>query len=151
MGCGVNESVILLVEDNPSDVGLTRRAFRKNRLPTTLVVAGDGQEALDYLFATGPHAGRDSAVQPALILLDLRLPLVDGLSVLRRIRSELRTRTIPVVVLTTSTEESDIQAAYTLGANSYIRKPVDYTEFVEAVNQMGLYWLVLNQPPPKTR
>ena len=147
----MDDKTILLVEDNPSDVELTRRAFKKNSILNDLVVARDGQEALDYLFTTGPYAGRDPAIQPVLILLDLKLPKVDGLAVLQRIRNEPRTRMIPVIVLTTSNDAADIQAAYTVGANSYIRKPVDFTDFVDVVNQLGTYWLVLNQPPPKMR
>ena len=139
---------ILLVEDNPSDVALTRRALARRHVANDLIVARDGEEALDYLFATGPHAGRDGRVQPAVILLDLRLPKIDGLTVLERIRADERTRMIPVVVLTTSDEASDLETAYALGGNSYIRKPVDFEQFVEAISHLGLYWLVLNEPPP---
>jgi two-component system response regulator len=139
---------ILLVEDNPSDVNLTKRAFEKKNLANALVVAKDGQEALDYLFGTGPHAGRDLADPPACILLDLSLPKVDGVTVLQTIKSDARTRMIPVIVLTSSNEPQDLKACYGLGTNSYIRKPVDFDEFVEAVSHLGLYWLVLNEPPP---
>jgi two-component system response regulator len=139
---------ILLVEDNPSDVDLTKRAFEKKNLANPLVVAHDGQEALDYLLATGPHAGREVADLPACILLDLKLPKVDGVTVLQTIKADERTRMIPVIVLTSSNEPQDIKACYGLGTNSYIRKPVDFDEFVEAVSHLGLYWLVLNEPPP---
>jgi two-component system response regulator len=139
---------ILLVEDNPSDVDLTKRAFEKKNLANPLVVAHDGQEALDYLWATWPHAGREVADLPACILLDLKLPKVDGVTVLRTIKADERTRMIPVIVLTSSNEPQDIKACYGLGTNSYIRKPVDFDEFVEAVSHLGLYWLVLNEPPP---
>ena len=140
--------VILLVEDNPSDVDLTKRAFEKKHLANTLVVARDGQDALDYLFGAGAYAGRDVADPPACILLDLKLPKVDGVTVLQTIKSDQRTRMIPVIVLTSSNELRDLKACYGLGTNSYIRKPVDFDEFVEAVSHLGLYWLVLNEPPP---
>jgi len=143
------DGTILLVEDNPSDIDLTRRAFERNRIGNELIVAQDGQEALDYLFGTGAHEGRDTSEQPQVILLDLKLPIVDGLEVLRRIRADDRTRRLPVVILTSSTEERDRAAGYDLGANSYIRKPVDFEQFTEAVRELGLYWLVLNEPPPK--
>jgi CheY-like chemotaxis protein len=143
--------VILLVEDNPSDVGLTRRALARSHIANDLVVAEDGQEALDYLFAGGNYAGRDVSDTPALILLDLKMPRVDGLEVLRQIRADERTRRLPVVILTTSKEEQDVAQSYDRGANSYIRKPVDFTQFVEAVERLGLYWLVLNEPPPPTK
>lgn len=139
---------ILLVEDNPSDVALTQRALAKSRIANELVVAGDGQEALDYLFGTGVYADRAPCDLPALILLDLNLPRVDGLEVLRRIRAGERTRRLPVVVLTTSREEHDVAQSYDLGANSYIRKPVDFTQFVQSVEHLGLYWLVMNETPP---
>ena len=139
---------ILLVEDNPSDVDLTKRAFEKRNLVNTLVVARDGQEALDYLFGAGAYAGRDVVDVPACILLDLKLPKVDGVTVLQTIKSDQRTRMIPVIVLTSSNEPRDLKACYGLGTNSYIRKPVDFDEFVEAISQLGLYWLVLNEPPP---
>ncbi|HZI23309.1 MAG TPA: response regulator [Gemmatimonadales bacterium] len=138
---------ILLVEDNPDDEALTRRALAKNNIQNEIVVARDGAEALDCLFGTGAHAGQPMA--PEIVLLDLKLPKVDGLEVLRRIRAEPRTRLLPVVILTSSREERDIVNGYGLGANSYIRKPVDFGQFVEAVRQLGLYWLVLNEPPPK--
>ncbi len=138
---------ILLVEDNPDDEALTRRALAKNNIQNAIVVARDGAEALDCLFGTGAHVG--SPMAPEIVLLDLKLPKVDGLEVLRRIRTEPRTRLLPVVILTSSREERDIVTGYGLGANSYIRKPVDFSQFVEAVRQLGLYWLVLNEPPPK--
>jgi len=142
---------ILLVEDNPSDVALTQRALAKNAIKNPLVVAEDGQQALDYLLGAGAHAGRDAGDTPILILLDLKLPRVDGLEVLRRVRAEGRTRRIPVVILTSSSEEADIAAGYDLGTNSYIRKPVDFHQFAEVIKQLGLYWLVVNEPPPKAR
>jgi CheY-like chemotaxis protein len=139
---------ILLVEDNPSDIELTRRAFEKSRVTNDLIVVEDGQEALDYLFGTGGAADAEAAPKPAIILLDLKLPRVDGLEVLRRIRANPKTRRLPVVILTTSKEERDIAASYDLGANSYIQKPVDFVRFAEAVEQLGLYWLLFNEPPP---
>ncbi len=138
---------ILLVEDNPDDEALTRRALMRNRIANPLVVAHDGIEALDYLFATGRYADRDFRIQPQIILLDLKLPRLDGLEVLKRIRMDDRTRLLPVAVLSTSLEDSDVQTSYRLGANSYIRKPVDFEQFIEAVRQLGMYWLVLNVPP----
>jgi CheY-like chemotaxis protein len=144
--------IILLVEDNPSDVGLTRRALEKSHIVNELVVAEDGQEALDYLLGSNPLKGPKTDELPALILLDLKLPKVDGLQVLRQIRADYRTSRLPVVILTTSNEEQDIARSYDLGANSYIRKPVDFIQFVEAVQNLGLYWLVMNEPaPPKKR
>ena len=140
---------ILLVEDNPDDVELTLRAFRKSKIANEIVVAHDGVEALDYLFATGDHAGRDNSTLPQLVLLDLKLPRIDGLQVLERIRANPKTKLMPVVILTSSTEEPDLKTGYSLGANSYIRKPVDFQEFVVAVSRIGLYWLLLNQPPPE--
>jgi len=137
---------ILLVEDNPDDEALTLRAFNKNRINNPVVVARDGVEALDYLFGTGAHAGRDVSVMPAVILLDLKLPRIDGLEVLRRIRANERTSLLPVVILTTSKEQQDIYEGYSLGANSYIHKPVDFEKFIHAVGQLGVYWLVLNEP-----
>jgi len=143
---------ILLVEDNPSDVGLTRRALEKGHIANELIVAEDGQEALDYLLGSGPLTGPKMNELPALILLDLKLPRVDGLQVLRRIRADERTSRLAVVILTTSSEEDDIAQSYDLGANSYIRKPVDFKQFAEAVRHLGLYWLVMNEPaPPKSR
>jgi len=139
--------IILMVEDNPSDVALTQRALAKSRITNELVVAEDGQEALDYLFATGKHTGRDVSDIPTLVLLDLKLSGIDGLEVLRQIRLDPRTRRLPVVIMTTSKEEQDVSQSYDLGANSYIRKPVDFDQFVEAVQQLGLYWLVLNEAP----
>jgi len=144
----MNSKSILLVEDNPSDVMLTRRALERGHIANPLVVAEDGQEALDYLWGAGAHTGRDISEFPALTLLDLRLPKVPGLEVLRRIRSDSRTHRLPVVILTSSREEQDIAAGYDLGVNSYIRKPVDFTQFAEAIEQLGLYWLVLNEQPP---
>jgi len=143
-----DDKVILLVEDNPDDEALTLRAFRKNNILNPVVVARDGAEALDYLFGSGSHAGRDTRQQPQIVLLDLKLPKIDGLEVLRQLRADPRTRMQPVVILTTSNEERDIISSYQLGANSYIRKPVDFEQFMEAVRQLGLYWLVLNVPPP---
>jgi CheY-like chemotaxis protein len=142
---------VLLVEDNPSDIALTRRALEKSRISNPLLVVEDGVDALDYLFGKGAHAGRDPTDFPALILLDLNLPRVDGLSVLKQLRADPRTRRAPVVVLTTSTEEQDLARSYDLGVNSYIRKPVDFSQFAHAVEQLGLYWLVLNEPPPKPK
>ena len=139
---------ILVVEDNPDDEALTLRAFRKNNIKNNVIVAHDGAEALDYLFATGAHIGRNIADLPQVVLLDLKLPKVDGLEVLRRIRSDERTRLLPVVILTSSKEERDVIEGYRLGANSYVRKPVNFDEFIEAARQLGLYWLLLNQAPP---
>ena len=140
------EHPILLVEDNPDDEALTLRAFSKNKIRNPVVVARDGVEAIDYLFATGPHAGRDKSVMPALVLLDLKLPRMDGLEVLRRLRADEHTALLPVVVLTTSREVQDIHEAYRLGANSYIRKPVNFDAFIKAVEQISAYWLSLNEP-----
>jgi CheY-like chemotaxis protein len=144
----MQKKVILLVEDNPSDIGLTKRAFEKNHIQNELVVAEDGQEALDYLFGAGPYAGRDISIMPALILLDLKLPKVDGLEVLRRVRGHELAKRLPVVILTSSREEHDVAVSYDLGANSYIRKTLDFQQFAEAVRALDLYWLVLNEPPP---
>jgi two-component system, response regulator len=140
-------TIILLVEDNPDDVELTLRAFRKSKILNEIVVVTDGVEALDYLFTTGAHAGRDPTRVPEVVLLDLKLPKIGGLEVLRRLRADERTRRIPVVILTSSSEERDIVSSYDLGANSFVRKPVDFAQFVEAARQLGLYWLVMNQPP----
>lgn len=140
--------MILLVEDNRDDEALTLRALKKNNIKNEVVVAHDGVEALDYLFGTGSYAGRDLTEMPQVILLDLKLPRVDGLEVLRRLRADERTRLLPVVILTSSNEDQDRINGYGLGANSYVRKPVDFAQFVEAVRQLGLYWLILNQPPP---
>jgi CheY-like chemotaxis protein len=139
------EKIILLVEDNPDDEALTIRALKKNNILNEVVVAHDGVEALDYLFGTGVYASRDIGVMPQVILLDLKLPKIDGLEVLKRLRADERTKLLPVVVLTTSKEQKDIVESYSLGANSYVRKPVDFIEFSEAVRQLGLYWLLLNE------
>jgi two-component system response regulator len=144
----VNNNVILLVEDNPDDEALTIRALTRNNIRNDLVVVRDGVQALDWLFCTGAYAGRTPQV-PSMILLDLKLPKIDGLEVLRRVRASEQMRCAPVVILTSSREEQDVIAGYRLGANSYIRKPVDFAQFVEAVRQLGLYWLVLNEPPPR--
>lgn len=143
-----NEKTILLVEDNPSDIELTKRALQKEHILNEIIVAEDGQEALDYLFGTGKYSGRDISKMPTLILLDLKLPLVDGLEVLKQIRADERTRRLLVVILTSSREEQDLIKGYDLGANSYICKPVDFNQFVEAVKYLGLYWLVINETPP---
>jgi two-component system response regulator len=147
----MNGKVILLVEDNPDDEALTLRALRKNNIKNEVVVARDGAEALEYLFAAGAHSGRDVRDPPQVILLDLKLPKVDGLEVLRRLRADERTRLFPVVILTSSKEERDVIESYHLGANSYIRKPVDFVQFTAAVQQLGLYWLLLNECPPPGR
>ncbi|MBI4319889.1 MAG: response regulator [Chloroflexi bacterium] len=144
----MEDQIILLVEDNADDIDLTMRALQKNRILNEVAVAEDGAKALDYLFGTGAYAGRDASVVPALILLDLKLPRVDGLEVLRRIRADQRTELLPVVILTSSREVQDLIEGYRLGANSYIRKPVDFAQFSEAVGYLGLYWLVLNIAPP---
>jgi two-component system, response regulator len=144
----MSEKIILLVEDNANDEMLTLRAFQKNNFLNRVVVARDGVEALDYLFGAGAYAGRDPSEHPRVILLDLKLPQVDGLEVLRQLRGDPRTRRIPVVVLTSSCEERDLVVSYDLGANSFIRKPVDFDQFVEAVRHLHFYWMVLNEPPP---
>jgi CheY-like chemotaxis protein len=145
------DRVILLVEDNPDDEVLTLRALKQNNIKNTIIIARDGAEAVDYLFGQGGHAGRDVTVMPELVLLDLKLPKLDGVEVLRRIRADNRTTLIPVVILTSSKEERDLINSYKNGANSYIRKPVDFTQFIESVKQLGLYWLVLNEPPTERR
>ncbi|MBI3910286.1 MAG: response regulator [Armatimonadetes bacterium] len=146
----MDKKTILLVEDNPDDEMLTVRALRRSNVLNEVVVAHDGAEALDYLFGAGVCSGRDPSQTPELILLDLKLPKIDGLEVLRRLRADARTKILPVVILTSSNEERDLVGAYTQGANSYIRKPVDFAQFADAVQQLGLYWLVLNEPPPAT-
>ena len=144
----MSQPVILLVEDNPDDELLTVRAFAKSRIANEVVVVRDGVEALEWLFSTGEHAKRDATIVPEVVLLDLKLPRLDGLEVLKRIRADARSALLPVVVMTSSTEDEDVVKSYQLGANSYIRKPVEFDRFAEAVNNLGLYWLVLNQRPP---
>jgi two-component system response regulator len=144
----MKNQVIMLVEDNPDDEALTVRALRKNKVVNEIVVARDGVQAIEYLFCEGAHAGRDNKDMPQVVLLDLKLPKLDGLEVLRRLRSDPRTKLSPVVILTSSNEEQDRMTGYGLGANSYVRKPVDFDQFVIAATQLGLYWLVLNEPPP---
>jgi two-component system response regulator len=143
-----NDRVILLVEDNAKDEALTLRALKKSNVVNPIVVARDGVEALDYLFARGAHASRDPAAMPQIVLLDLKLPKIDGLEVLKALRADERTKLLPVVVLTSSLEEQDLITSYSLGVNSYVRKPVDFVEFIEAVRQLGLFWLVMNQTAP---
>jgi len=145
----MENKIILLVEDNPDDEELTQLALQEGNVLNHVIVARDGVEALDYLFATGAYVGRDRSGMPELILLDLKLPKVDGMEVLRRLRADERTKLLPVVILTSSVEEQDLLKGYSLGANSYVRKPVDFVQFAEAVRQLRLYWLVLNQPPPR--
>ncbi len=144
----VQKNILLLVEDNPDDEELTLLAFEQSQIAHEVVVARDGVEALDYLFGTGIYADRDMSTMPALILLDLQLPRINGLEVLQRLRSDQRTKLLPVVILTTSNEQQDLINSYHLGCNSYLRKPVDYNQFVTAVQQLGMYWLLLNEPPP---
>jgi two-component system response regulator len=144
----MHTKVILLIEDNQDDEELALLAFRKSNIANDVVVARDGAEALDYLLGTGAHAGRDPEALPQVVLLDLKLPKIDGLEVLKRLRADPRTRRLPVVVLTSSREEQDLIESYDLGANSYVRKPVDFTQFAEAVRQLQIYWLVLNEAPP---
>jgi len=144
----MEDKMILIVEDNPDDEELTIRALRKNNIGNRLVVVRDGAEALDFLFCTGVYAERNPHDLPQTILLDLKLPKVDGLEVLKRIRADERTSLLPVVILTSSNEERDLLQSYKNGANSYVRKPVDFTEFLDAARQLGLYWLVLNEAPP---
>jgi two-component system response regulator len=143
--------IILLVEDNPDDARLTLRAFKRNNMANPIVVVGDGVEALDFLFARGIYAERAGKPLPMLIILDLKLPRLDGLGVLKAVRGDERTKLIPVVVMTSSKEEQDLVHSYALGANSYVRKPVDFTEFLEAVRVVGVYWLMMNQPPPERK
>jgi two-component system, response regulator len=144
----VSEGIILLVEDNPDDEVLTLRAIKKKRIANPVVVVRDGREALDYLFGEGAYHDRDLRDLPAVVLLDLKLPKVDGLEVLHILRSNPLTRLVPIVVLTTSNEEQDIVKSYSFGANSYVRKPVDFEQFTQAVGQLGMYWLLINEPPP---
>ena len=145
----MSQKWILLVEDNPDDEALTLRALHKSKIANRIDIARDGVEALDYLFCTGSHAERNPQDLPQVILLDLKLPKINGLEVLRRIRAEARTRMLPVVILTSSKEDQDMATAYSNGANSYVRKPVDFNQFVDAIGQLGLYWLVLNEVPPR--
>jgi CheY-like chemotaxis protein len=145
-GNGGNKT-ILLVEDNPDDEALAIRALKRHHIGNEIVVAHDGVEALDYLFGTGIYAGRDVKIKPTVVLLDLKLPRIDGLEVLQRLRQDTRTRIVPVVVMTTSSEEQDRIDSYQLGCNSFIRKPVDFMQFSEAIRQLGMYWLLLNEPP----
>jgi two-component system, response regulator len=140
--------VILLVEDTATDVELTLRAFERANVANEIVVAGDGEQAINYLFAQVQYAGRDPKVMPQVVLLDLKLPKIDGLEVLQRMRADERTRRLPVVIMTSSKEESDVVSGYNLGANSFVRKPVDFVQFVEAARLLGSYWLVMNEPPP---
>ena len=147
----MDDKIILLIEDNPDDEALTLRALKKNNIQNEVVVARDGAEALEFLFGQGAYAGRDMRIMPQVTLLDLKLPKVDGFDVLRRIRADERTRLLPVVILTSSNEERDRISGYDLGANSYVRKPVEFQSFVEAVQQLGLYWLILNQTAPVSR
>lgn len=147
----MDSKTILLVEDNPDDEALTLRALQKNNIKNEVVVAHDGAEALEYLFGTGKYAGRDTNLTPQVVLLDLKLPKVEGLEVLRRVRADQRTKLLPVVILTSSNEEQDRIDGYGLGANSYVRKPVDFSQFLEAARQLGLYWLILNETPPSRR
>jgi CheY-like chemotaxis protein len=148
MSEGANTKVILLVEDNPDDEALALRALKRHHIGNEIVVAHDGVEALDYVFGTGIYEGRDINHKPSVVLLDLKLPRMDGLEVLRRLREDPRTKLLPVVVLTTSSEEGDLISSYSLGCNSYIRKPVDFVQFSEAIRQLGMYWLLMNEPPP---
>ena len=148
MNAIASPKTILLVEDNPDDEALAIRALKRHHISNEVIVAHDGVEALEYLFCTGVYAGRDINFKPTVVLLDLKLPRVDGLEVLRRLREDDRTRLLPVVILTTSSEEQDMLNSYSLGCNSYIRKPVDFVQFSEAIRQLGMYWLLMNEPPP---
>jgi two-component system response regulator len=145
----IRNRIILLVEDNANDVELTMRAFEKSNVANEIVVVGDGEEAINYLFRTGRYAGRDPKAMPEVILLDMKLPKIDGLGVLQRVRADERTRRLPVVILTSSKEEKDVIMSYDLGANSFVRKPVDFAQFIDAARHIGLYWLVMNEPPPR--
>ena len=144
----MEDKIILLVEDNPDDVELTLRAFKQNNISNKVIVAKDGVEVLDYLFGKGMYAGRDTKNMPVVILLDLKLPKINGMEVLKTLRQNEFTKLLPVVILTSSTQEQDVVNGYKLGANSYVRKPVDFTEFIQAVKSLGLYWLIWNEPPP---
>jgi len=147
----VNDCEILLVEDNPDDIELTLLAFEESRVCNEIMVVRDGQEALDYLFCRGKYAGEELKALPAVVLLDLKLPKVDGLEVLRQVRADPVTKCLPIIVLTSSKDEEDIVRSYSLGANAYVRKPVDYSQFVDAARTLGLFWLILNEPPPRRR
>jgi two-component system response regulator len=147
----VNNKIILLVEDNPDDVELTLRAFKKNNISNNIIVAKDGVEALDYLFGKGIYAGRDVKDMPIVTLLDLKLPKIDGMEVLKTIRQNDLTKLLPVIILTSSAQEIDLVNGYKMGANSYVRKPVDFNKFVEAIKSLGLFWLVWNEPPPASK
>ncbi len=147
MNTKTTDKVILLVEDNPDDQELALLAFKEANIPSKIIACNDGEEALDYLFATGPYADRDARILPEVMLLDLKLPKVDGFEVLKRVREDSRTKLLPVVVLTTSSEQKDLVESYQLGTNSYIRKPVDFGKFIEFAQQFGLYWLALNESP----
>ena len=148
-GVEMEKKVILLIEDNPDDEALTVRALKKGNIVNEIIVARDGKEAVDYLFGDGDYSNRDMSIMPQLIILDLKLPKIDGLEVLRQIRSNEKTKLLPVVILTSSNEEKDLIDSYTLGANSYVQKPVDFDQFIKAARKLKLYWLVLNEPPPK--
>ncbi len=147
----MEEKIILLVEDNPDDVELTLRAFKKNNILNRVIIAKDGVEALDFLFGTGTYAGRELKDLPVVILLDLKLPKIDGMEVLKRIRQDNRTKLIPVVILTSSSEPKDVVNGYSLGANGYVRKPVEFSQFVEAMRNLGFFWLLWNEPPPRAK
>ena len=147
----MEEKIILLVEDNPDDVELTLRAFKKNNILNRVIIAKDGVEALDFLFGTGTYAGRELKDLPVVILLDLKLPKIDGMEVLKRLRQDNRTKLIPVVILTSSSEPKDVVNGYSLGANGYVRKPVEFSQFVEAMRNLGFFWLLWNEPPPRAK